>query len=291
MSTILLCDRQHSRVIPLAASTLVGRHWACPARLADPSCPLYWLELRWLEGTWGWRALGAEERTVGTGASLPAGWRALPVATHRSGRVRLSEGTWLELLTPGPPRTYLVTLPGGELVEEEAAATWAELRPDMALPLDAEGDASRAYPDGHVIAREGVAVRVHAPGAVASTLEAALDLSRPCFLDLDLETLTASFSGGGSCVTARGECVRVLAAYLEARRMDVPRGGWLSAVEAHAAWVALGGDASAPLTRLSWERCRLRSVLSRGGAAGVGSLFEVAPGREARVRAGQTFSP
>lgn len=53
-------------------------------------------------------------------------------------------------------------------------------------------------------------------------------------------------------------------------------GGWLSAADAHAAWVALGGSPGAPLDRISWERCRLRSVLSRDGAVGVGSLFEVA---------------
>jgi hypothetical protein len=66
-------------------------------------------------------------------------------------------------------------------------------------------------------------------------------------------------------------------------------GGWLRAEDAHAAWVALGGNPAAPLERISWERCRLRSVLARDGAVGVGSLFEVAPGRDARVRVSGTF--
>jgi hypothetical protein len=45
------------------------------------------------------------------------------------------------------------------------------------------------------------------------------------------------------------------------------------------------------MERISWERCRLRSVLARGGAVGVGSLFEVAPGRDARVRLAHAFDP
>jgi hypothetical protein len=258
--------------------------------MQDVACPLYWLEVRWLEGAWGWRALGAEERTHGGGAALPAGWRALTVATRRAGRVRLSDSTWIELVTAHAPRAHLVRLPDGEPLEDDEAARWVELRPDAALPLDAEGDASRAYPDGHVLARGAEAVRVHAPAGIATTMSSPLDLSRPgVFADVDVDARVATFANSAGQVTARGECVRVLEAYLQARRADVPRGGWLSAQEAHAAYVALGGAADAPLERLSWERCRLRSVLARAGAAGVGTLFEVAPGRDARVRASRTF--
>lgn len=290
MSTLLLSDGGRCRVVPLGASTLVGRHWACPVRVQDSACPLYWLEVRWLEGGWGWRALGAEERTHGGGAALPAGWRTLAVATRRAGRVRLSDTTWIELITAGAPRAHVVRLPDGELLDDEAAALWAELRADAALPLDAEGDTARAYPDGHVLARDGEAVRVHVPEGIVATMATAIDLSRPgVFVDVDLGARCATFANRAGQVTARGECARVLEVYLEARRRDVPVGGWLSAAEAHAAYVALGGPKDAPLERLSWERCRLRSVLARAGAAGVDALFEVAPGRDARVRASRTF--
>ncbi len=290
MSTLLVSDGGRCRVVPLAASTLIGRHWACPVRVQDTACPLYWLEVRWLEGAWGWRTLAAEERTHGGGAALPAGWRALPVATRRAGRVRLSDSTWIELVTADAPRAHLVRLPSGEPLEDETAALWAELRPDAALPLDAEGDAARAYPDGHVLARDGEAVRVHAPEGLVTTLATAIDLAKPgVFVDVDLGARAATFANRAGQVTARGECVRVLEVYLQARRADVPVGGWLSAQEALAAYVALGGPSEAPLERLSWERCRLRSVLARAGAAAVGALFEVAPGRDARVRVSRTF--
>ena len=70
---------------------------------------------------------------------------------------------------------------------------------------------------------------------------------------------------------------------------DIPAGGRLAAAKALDAYQALGGPADAPLERLSWERCRLRSALARAGTVGVGSLFDVAPGRDARVRLSQTF--
>jgi hypothetical protein len=290
MATLLVSDSAQVRVFPLAASTLIGRHWTCPVRILDGSCPLYWLEVRWLEGAWGWRTLGADDRTHGGGAALPAGWRSLAVATLRAGRVRLSESTWIELVTADPPRAHLVRLPDGELLDDDEAAAWAELRADIALPLDVEGDGGQAYPDGHVIIRDGKAVRVHASGGVATTVATPIDLSRPgVFADVDLAARTATFANRAGQVTARGECARVLEVYLQARRIDIPAGGWLSATEAHAAYQALGGSPDATLERLSWERCRLRSILSRAGVAGVGALFEVAPGRDARVRVSQTF--
>jgi hypothetical protein len=91
----------------------------------------------------------------------------------------------------------------------------------------------------------------------------------------------------------RGEGVRVLEVYRAARAADIPAGGWLAAAGALDAYVALGGPADAPIERLSWERCRLRSVLARAGAVGVAGLFEVAPGsfealRECRLSEGSS---
>ena len=290
VSTLLVSDCGRCHVVPLAPSTLIGRHWACPVRLADPSSPLYWLEVRWLEGGWGWRALGGEERTHGGGTSLPAGWRALTVAARRAGRVRLSESTWIELVEADAPRAHLVRLSDGAVLDEDAAVRWAEVRLDAVLPLDAEGDVSRAFPDGHVLVQNGDAVRVHAPGVHARTLDATVDLSRSgVYLDVDLSARAATFSGPVGRITVRGECVRVLEVYRAARVADIPAGGWLAAAEALDAYVALGGPPDAPIERLSWERCRLRAMLTRAGGVGVGALFDVAPGRDARVRLSGTF--
>ena len=290
VSNLLYCDAGRRQLVPLAVSTLVGRHWGCGVRLGDPGVPLYWLEIRWLDGVWGWRALGAEERTRGTGSALAAGWRQLAVAGPRQGRVRLSADVWVELVEAGPPRPHLVDLQAGSTLDEAATAEWVELRADLVLPLDAEGDASHALPDGTVLAREGRAVRVHAPAGIVATMTATLDLARGrVFVDIDSAARKAVLTGDdGGAVTVRGECVRVLEVYRSARRDDVPRGGWLSAQDALAGYVALGGAEDTALARMSWERCRLRSLLSQAGVANVSALFEVAPGRDARVRLGFT---
>ncbi len=68
--------------------------------------------------------------------------------------------------------------------------------------------------------------------------------------------------------------MRVLLVYARARRDEPAEEGWLPSVEAHAEWIALGGNPESVVERLSWERGKLRTALVRAGATGLDQLFE-----------------
>jgi hypothetical protein len=93
-------------------------------------------------------------------------------------------------------------------------------------------------------------------------------------LDLNRETLTATFTTARGSVSARGESVRVLLVYAMARSQEPLDEGWVASTEAHAEWVALGGNPESVVERLSWERGKLRTALVRAGAIGLDGLFE-----------------
>jgi hypothetical protein len=281
MGTLLLTDGHDARVVPLSSSTLVGRAWSCVARVEHAACPLYWLEVRWMGGGWAWRALAAGARTRGTGARLRDEWRALTSAFGRGARVTLDEACAIELVDDGPPRPFAVdALSGAPLTDEELEAL-AEVRPDGVWPLEGSGTSAEALGDGQTfVAPDGNGgtrvLRVHVPGVVSHTAETRVDLQRDgARVIVDVAELRATILQGRAAVEVRGECVRVLAVYAEARGADLPSGGWLKPAEAHTAWVAQGGRADSPLRRIEWERARLRGRLAREGVASVDRLFEV----------------
>ncbi len=276
MSTLRIIDGESRRTVPLSTSSLVGRGWACHARLRHAAAPLYWLELRWLAGAWGWRALAAEARTRGGGPFLSGGWRAFAPAGARPPRLTLAADLWVELADPGPPVAFLTDIATGELVEPEAVESALELHADAVLPVAADGARAAALADGAVCVVGGRAVRVHVPSRDCDTLGTRVDLSQDdLYVELDAEAQVARFSQGNAEVTARGACVRLLAVYIAAREADVPGGGWLTPDEALAGWVALGGPADSSPERVAWERAKLRGQLSRAGAIGVEALYEV----------------
>ena len=275
MPTLLLTADDRTRAHPLASSTLIGRAPACHLRITDPAVPLYWLEVRWLGDVWGWRTLGAESRTRGAGPADTAGWRRLTASAGRGGRVTLDTRIWVELVDGGPPEPFVVDARTGERLVGDALHGLVECWPDKLLPLDAEGDAARAYVDGDVFVVAGRAYRAHVPDVPEHTVGARMDLRDGSIdLDLDLASRVAVFTQGSAEARVRGECVRVLAVYAEARRRDAPEGGWLRPDEAWEAWRALGAPTDAPLERLGWERTRLRTNLAHLGVAGLEQLFE-----------------
>ncbi len=285
MGTLLVRAEGRAAATPLAPSTLVGRHASCLARIDDLSVPLYWLEVRWLgegaAGAWAWRAMGAVDTTRGSGTPLHDGWRAMTCADGRGTRVSLDADLSVELVDAAPPAPFVVDLASGTAVEGDALEELVEVRGDRILPLDAEGDTRRALSDGDVFVVEGRAYRAHAPVPVARTLAARIDLRRPGVrLDVDLAGLVATFSQGKASAVVGGECVRVLGLYREARAADLPRGGWLSPQDAHAAWVEAGGALLSGLARVGWERSKLRSRLARAGVTGLDALFEVRHDRD-----------
>jgi hypothetical protein len=149
------------------------------------------------------------------------------------------------------------------------------------------------FADGQVLALHDpvlgpLALRLHVPAEVPATADALLDLLDPGLsIELDLPGLRATLHQRGSHVIVRGECARVLTVYLQARRRDLPAGGWLDPDEAWALWVALGGNEDSPRERLSWERGKLRSQLARMRVANVHALFELSrQGDTIRTRLG-----
>ena len=253
MGSLRIVDGDCRRTVPLAASSLVGRAWACLARIREVSVPLYWLELRWYSGTWAWRPLSAGGRTRGIGHSLGSEWRALVGSGGRPPRISLSSAVWVELIDPSPPEAFVTDAITGEALSPAETEELVELRRGAILPFEAEGDLEQGYADGVVWVVAGRALRAHVPAAEADTLDRCLDLSHPeVELDLDPGSLTARFRLGDAEAQARGACVRLLQVYAEARATDRPPGGWLTPDEALAAWVSLGAPADARPDRVAW---------------------------------------
>ena len=276
MGTLRIVDGDNRHTVPLAASTLVGRAWACLARIRQAGVPLYWLELRWYAGSWAWRPLSAGARTRGSGPSLGSEWRAFTAAGGRPARVTLSSEVWVELVDPAPPEAFVTDAVSGAPLSAEEAEEYVELRRDAVLPVEAEGDLSRGLVDGGVWVVGGRALRAHVPAAEADTWDRCLDLGHPeVELDIDAAARTARFRLGDAEAVARGACVCLLQVYVAARATDSPAGGWLTPDEALAAWVELGAPADSRPDRVAWERAKLRAQLSRAGVAGLDALYEV----------------
>jgi hypothetical protein len=277
MPTLLLTESDAVRAIPLAPATLVGRAPACLARVGHPSCPAHWLELRWRPEGWAWRPLAAADRTYGSGAFLHDGWRALDARDGQGTRVRLTgTSVQVELVEGGAPRPFAWDVLTDEPLDGEALDEVAEVRADALLPLSAEGDDAQALRDGQCwvhVAADGTArtLRAHVPTLLAPTLAPRIDVSAPGLtIEIDLAGLAATFTQREVAVTVRGECVRVLAVFAQARQQGE---GWLDASEAWARWVELGGTRETALDRMSWERGKLRAQLARQRVSGLDGLF------------------
>lgn len=265
------------RLVPLAPVCLVGRGPACLARIPHPACPAHWLELRWMGECWAWRTLNAEERTRGTGAFLPDGWRAMEVTSERGTRVALGGDAWIELVDAGPPEPFAWDVLADVPLEGVALEEVAEVRDDALLPLGAEGDMAQALADGQCWLHNDPAhgprtLRAHVPQSFPRTLALRLDLARGrVTVELDLRANVATFAQGDVRVRVTGTCVRTLAVYARAR--GEARGGWLTAADAWAGWLDLGGGDDAPLDAVAWERARLRKLLHRARVGNVDALF------------------
>ena len=278
MGTLLLVDEDRRVAVDLPASALIGRAWCCTPRVRAAFCPLYWLELRWTASQWAWRALAAQERTRGFGTFLGAEWRSLGAQAGRGARVRLDDAVWIELVDSAPPRPCAIDVETGESLSGAALAELVEVRRDGVFPIEAEGAPEEAFGEGSVVRAGGRILRVHPGEPVPATVRTRLDLAADgLVIDLNLHERIATLSRGArhedAAVQVRGECVRVLAVFLNAR-IHGEHDGWLSAANAWADWNALGGAKDSPIERLAFERAKLRDQLASAGAGSVHALFE-----------------
>lgn len=276
MASLLLTHGTFTLRVPLPATCLVGRAAGCLARVADPAVPSHWLELRWADGQWRWRALAGAARTRGVGMLAEDGWRNLPTSTEaRPQRVRLDDVLSVELLEGGAPEAFLVDLMTGEVRTGAAMTEVVEAHGDgTLLPFAAEGRREARLHDGDVVMHEGKVWRVHPAETPEPTARVAIDLARPgASVDIAADGLRVTVHQGEADVSIAGEHVRVLTAYAMARRDD-DEGGWLGADAAWERWRALGGNPQSPVDRLGWDRGRCRAHLARLGVGNVDLLFE-----------------
>jgi hypothetical protein len=278
MGLVLVADGASLRLLPLPALCLVGRAPACMVRLQQLLCPAHWLELRWGAEGWSWRPLAALERTRGSGPHRANGWRGLEITAERGTRVALAGDTYIELVDAGPPEPFAWDCSAGEALTGEALERVAELRGELLLPIAAEGDPAAALSDGalwvHQEGEQQQILRAHLPASMPETLDTRLDLARGgVSVELDLGANLAELVQGSARVQVSGQAVRTFALYARARAADPTGQGWMSASEAWAAWLELGGAPQSTVDAVSWERTRLRQLLHRARVGSVEAVF------------------
>jgi len=244
--------------------------------ISNPRVPLYWLEIRWTGSAWAWRPLGADDRTRGPGQALQHGWRRWSQAPDRSRAIYLDEQisvTIVDAVAPGPVLEDFYT---GQRLEGDELLAHLEWRRDGLSAIQDDG-VGEILGDGAIVDLPCGPSRLWLPGCWHPTVMGGVDIgATDCTVDVDLVRLEAVFTRGRHAVTIKGECVRLLAAYMLARRDD-PRDsqcGFRNTTDVHNAWVKLGANTQSAPDRVAWERSRIRSRLVQQGARNVGALFE-----------------
>ncbi len=284
MARIEIHGLDGSSTRPLATSTLLGRSRACTWPLTGPRVPLYWVELRWV-GRWAWRVLVGEDLTRGPGRVEPDGWRQLREGDQLQG----PDDVVVRLVQGGPPEPFAVDLERHEVLLGEALDTVIEERGDGAWPLAAEHDLLRQSPldDAEVFRTASRLLRYHAGQPPQRTERGRASLDSPdCELAIRLVAdgpCSLQVLDGAEAVQLQGEFVRALVPYVEARRQDMPPGGWLELDAAHFRWQQLGGSAGSSRDRIAQDRSRLCRTLGREGVASAARLFETRRGPEGWV--------
>ena len=253
----------------LAPVTIVGRHSRCDVFLALQKVPLYWLEIRWVGSRWAWRNLGDGTNTAGSGKELGRGWRTL----ETGGRVLRGSSVKLHVDPDGPPTLMLWDMLKRHWVAEQG-------RMEILREALAEaGHVSDADPlvnaeDGDIVMWRGRPFRVQLPPVDAAPIhDEEEEEPEPLSVEIDATNLRAVFSSGQQEYVVKGECVRVLSAYADARLSALDEeGGWVTLREVFETWVDMGGNPDSPERRMSWEKGKLRKQLTRQEAPDVQSI-------------------
>ena len=256
----------------------VGRHWSCHIKLTANHVPQFWIELRWLDHQWAWRALNRLEQTRGSGAQLRNGWRGFSATSSRNPRISIADDVWVEFVDLTPPQAFAQNVETLEFIDGDALENLWECVDDRFYRYGWEDAGESAYRlrDGDLVSSEGALYRVFFPVSGTPTLVAHLNLMvADCTVSIDVARLAARFESETASVSVTGECVRVLAAYARARADEhFSDGGWLTASESHQRWLDLGGNPNSNIERLGFERGKLRNQLRRHGVVDAKVLFE-----------------
>jgi hypothetical protein len=274
MGRIVITAADEQRELPLAATTVLGRHSSCTWVLSQPEIPTFWVELRWTSAGWTWRELGGDARGPRKrGAKLGQDWWMLERGQRLNGR-----SVQVELIDATPPQRFVVDIDSGAVLLGDALH--AVIAYDAGRPLPAgweqAEDPPAALRDGDLFGVAGRRLRYHAGVAPQATAQRQLDLLRhTCRLELGVEDGRPVLHVWDGPVErkARGAPLWSLVPYLEARISDTPRDGWLSLDEAHARWRELCPDSDSGPDRVGQDRSRSCRALHALGVVNPHSLF------------------
>ncbi len=266
MGTIHITGDNVDHTLPLAATTLLGRHQICTWVLDGPQIPTFWIELRWTEAGWAWRELGGDARGPRKIASaLGADWWLIDQGQRINGR-----GLRVVLEEDGPPECFVVERATGRVYDgDDLHELIADEFPDP-LPIDWERRTDPCPPlrDGSAFSVGGRVYRYHEEIAPTVTARGALDLRSPsCHLDLTIGSGKPILSISDGSLECRLSTLALwaLVPYIEARRADMPKGGWLFLDEAYSRWTELHPNPTSGPKRIEQDRSRVwRAVVASG---------------------------
>jgi hypothetical protein len=274
MGRIRIDDGDNSIVLPLAATTVLGRHPTCTWVLPQPEIPTFWVELRHIAAGWTWRELGGDARGPRRrSAGLGPDWWLLEPGQRLNGR-----SVHVELLDDGPPSRFVVDLSSGAAITGQALEQL--VAEDTGRPRPAgwelEADPSPALEDGAQFTLAGRRYRFHEGRAPQATAQRQLDLLRHSTrIELRVEDgrpLLLIWDGPVER-KARGAPLWSLVPYLEARLADIPKGGWLNADEAHERWRELCPSSPSGPERMGQDRSRTCRAMRTLGVVNPHTLF------------------
>lgn len=264
MGMILLKYGLRTKRLPLLESNGFGRSSELGLRrIPVQGLPLFWLEIRWLNHQWAWRALNAESETKGKGSILQNGWRELVDRIVFQAAIPVQ----IEIFDKSPPQVLVESLQGGSITSiDEFQGLHVS---DLGYRAESDGPLLN---NGEVFVLNGTPYRLWIPQSYAPSVDSSFLLSDPHLqLDIYPQDLRAELSIGPRVIQIQGEFVRILWVYAQAR---LDGEGWLDSFDALSFWVYNGGNAGSEAARVSWERNKLRKVLLEQQAFGVDALFE-----------------
>ncbi len=273
MAFIRVTGDERERLLPLAATTLLGRHESCTWILDRPQLPTFWVELRWTEAGWTWRELGGDARGPRRRAlGVAQGWWLLDAGQRVNGR-----GVVIELVDDRPPARFAVDLATGELVQGEAILALVAEDGQLPLPADWERrEAPEPMREGQAFTVGGRSFRFHDAVPVAATAKRRIDLLQPG-VSLELRCSagepTLLVQDGPVELKLQGAFLWALVPYLEARLADMPRDGWIGLDEAFSRWQELCPHSGSHTERVGQDRSRICRALHARGVANPHALF------------------